>query len=145
MYAFLVLQIHDDIPCSGFPKVCIRVHSDAFRCQRKSRVLFAQGASSTTLFLFLLKLRDVYYPAFVRVKVLSCIICRAQLNKHVLHAFFFLTFLDKFNGSVPLKIQLQNAYALGRFHMTLTAPEKIVSFSALHSERTASMFHGFTF
>lgn len=55
-----------------------------------------------------------------------------------MHLFF--TFLDKFNGSVPLKIWLQKAYTLGIFHMVLVAPEKIVSFLALNRERTTSMF-----
>lgn len=51
----------------------------------------------------------------------------------------FFTFLDRFNGSVPLKTRLQNVYTLGRFHMALVAPEKIVSLSALNRERRASM------
>lgn len=55
-----------------------------------------------------------------------------------MHLFF--TFLDKFNGSVPLKTWLQNVYTLGRFHMALVAPEKIVSLSALNREGRASMF-----
>lgn len=66
-----------------------------------------------------------------------------QFKKLVLHAFYYLfiyLILDKFSGSVPLKIRLQNVYTLGRFLMALVAPEKIVSFSALNKERTASMF-----
>lgn len=60
--------------------------------------------------------------------------------KSLFFVHLFFTFLDKFNGSVPLKIRLQNVYTLGRFHVALVAPEKIVSFSALNRERTASMF-----
>lgn len=73
------------------------------------------------------------------LRFLSSGICRACFKSLLVMHLFFI-FLDKFNGSVPLKIWLQNVYTLGRFHMALVAPEKIVSFSVLNRERTPSTF-----